>query len=57
MKMFDRHASLASCQIINYRASHDQKWLLLIGISAAQGRVSGNMQLYSVDRKGMDTRN
>lgn len=33
-KVFDRHASLAGCQIINYRTDHQQKWLLLIGISA-----------------------
>lgn len=33
-KMFDRHSSLAGCQIINYRTDHDQKWLLLIGIQA-----------------------
>ena len=39
------------CQIINYRASSDLKWLLLVGISAAGGAVKGAMQLYSVDRK------
>lgn len=33
-KVFDRHASLAGCQIINYRTDLQQKWLLLIGISA-----------------------
>lgn len=36
-KMFDRHSSLASCQIINYRVSHDMKWLLVVGISAQVG--------------------
>ncbi|XP_076859512.1 clathrin heavy chain 1 isoform X2 [Brachyhypopomus gauderio] len=51
IKMFDRHASLAGCQIINYRTDEAQKWLLLIGISAQQNRVVGAMQLYSVDRK------
>ncbi|CAH1232642.1 CLTC [Branchiostoma lanceolatum] len=59
-KMFDRHSSLAGCQIINYRTDAAQKWLLLIGISAqvaqspssdTQNRVVGAMQLYSVDRK------
>jgi len=50
-KMFDRHSSLASCQIINYRTSHDMKWLLVVGISAQQNRVVGNMQLYSVERQ------
>jgi len=56
-KVFDRHSSLAGCQIINYRCDAAQKWLLLIGISAQtpsseqQNRVVGAMQLYSVDRK------
>ncbi|KAI8915232.1 hypothetical protein DFJ77DRAFT_461771 [Powellomyces hirtus] len=50
-KMFDRNANLAGSQIINYRVSADEKWLLLIGISAQQGRVVGNMQLYSKERQ------
>ena len=50
-KMFDRHSSLAGCQIINYRTDAKQTWLLLIGISAQQNRVVGAMQLYSVERK------
>ncbi|XP_040859504.1 clathrin heavy chain 2 [Ochotona curzoniae] len=50
-KMFDRHASLAGCQVIHYRTDTHQKWLLLVGISAQQNRVIGAMQLYSVDRK------
>lgn len=52
MKMFDRHASLASSQIINYRADASEEWLVLVGISAAgEGRVGGNMQLYSTEKK------
>ncbi|CAH1801405.1 unnamed protein product [Owenia fusiformis] len=51
VKMFDRHASLAGCQIINYRTDANMNWLLLIGISAQQNRVVGAMQLYSVERK------
>ncbi|XP_066499700.1 clathrin heavy chain 1 isoform X2 [Hoplias malabaricus] len=51
IKMFERHASLAGCQIINYRTDEAQKWLLLIGISAQQHRVVGSMQLYSAERK------
>jgi len=56
VKMFDRHSSLAGCQIINYRTDVKQQWLLLIGISAQVGesetnRVVGAMQLYSVERK------
>ncbi|XP_077996053.1 clathrin heavy chain 1 isoform X1 [Glandiceps talaboti] len=50
-KVFDRHSSLAGCQIINYRTDQKQQWLLLIGISAQQNRVVGAMQLYSVERK------
>lgn len=33
-KVFDRHASLNGCQIINYRVDHNLKWLVLIGIAA-----------------------
>lgn len=36
-KVFDRHSSLAGCQIINYRTDAKQQWLLLIGISAQVG--------------------
>ena len=50
LKVFDRHQSLNGCQIINYRSSADDKWMLLVGISAQQGRVVGAMQLYSKDR-------
>lgn len=50
VKIFDRHASLNGCQIINYRVNKDEKWLLLIGISAQAGRVVGAMQLYSKER-------
>lgn len=34
LKIFDRHASLNGCQIINYRADNQAKWLVLIGIAA-----------------------
>ena len=34
VKMFDRHSTLAGCQIINYRTDEKLNWLLLIGISA-----------------------
>ncbi|WFD44415.1 Clathrin heavy chain [Malassezia psittaci] len=55
-KMFDRHASLADTQIINYRASDDQSWMALIGISSNTGdapnsfRIRGSMQLYNRQR-------
>jgi clathrin heavy chain len=50
LKVFDRHQSLSGSQIINYRTSSDLKWMVLVGISAQQGRVVGNMQLYNTDR-------
>ena len=51
-KMFDRAAYEGAVQIINYRASADQKWLLLGGIAAGPaGNVVGVLQVYSVDLK------
>ena len=49
-KIFDRNANLSGCQIINYRVSDDEKWMVVVGISQQQGRVVGAMQLYSRDR-------
>ena len=51
VQMFERHASLVGCQIINYRTDKAQKWLLLVGIKSQENRVVGSMQLYSVERK------
>lgn len=51
VKIFDRHATLQGCQIINYRCDHSMNWFLLIGILAQENRVAGRMQLYSVERK------
>ncbi|KAG1708834.1 hypothetical protein DVH05_022455 [Phytophthora capsici] len=52
-KIFDRHANLgAGTQIISYEASADNQWMLLVGISQGEGgRIVGNMQLYSMDKK------
>ncbi|CAG8715912.1 5112_t:CDS:2, partial [Acaulospora morrowiae] len=50
-KVFDRHPSLANSQIINYRVNSDEKWMVLVGISAVEGRVVGNMQLFSKERQ------
>ena len=50
VKVFDRHASLAGCQIINYRVNPEGNWMVLVGISAQQGRVVGAMQLFNKDR-------
>lgn len=53
-RVFDRHATLAGAQIINYRVTDDEKWLVLIGISGNQApsafKVKGSMQLYSRER-------
>ncbi|KAH9888911.1 clathrin heavy chain [Cubamyces lactineus] len=54
-KIFDRHPTLVGAQIINYRASADEKWLVLIGISGnttnpAAFKVKGSIQLYSRER-------
>ena len=54
-KVFDRHPTLAGAQIINYRVTSDEKWLVLIGISGnstnpSAFKVKGSMQLYSRDR-------
>ena len=47
IKVFDRHSSLAGCQIINYRTDAKQKWLLLIGISAQVNKLSGSSRASS----------
>jgi len=44
-KVFDRHSSLAGCQIINYRADASLKWLLLIGIQAQVGIAWGKLKV------------
>jgi clathrin heavy chain len=51
VKMFDRHDSLNGAQIINYRTDRKKQWLLLNSIVLLDGRVAGNMQLYSVEKK------
>ncbi|KAI9865995.1 MAG: hypothetical protein M1813_001962 [Trichoglossum hirsutum] len=50
VKVFERNNNLSGCQIINYRVSEDEKWMVVVGISQQQGRVVGAMQLYSKDR-------
>jgi len=50
VKVFDRNPNLSGSQIINYRVSDDEKWMVVVGISQQQGRVVGNMQLYSKER-------
>lgn len=41
---------IQGCQIINYRVSGDEQWMVVVGISQQQGRVVGAMQLYSKAR-------
>lgn len=50
VKQFARNDNLSGNQIINYRANAEGKWMVVVGIAQAQGRVVGNMQLYSKDR-------
>ena len=55
VKVFDRHPTLVGAQIINYRASADEKWLVLVGIvgnttNPSAFKVKGAMQLYSKER-------
>ncbi|KAG5437536.1 hypothetical protein PCANB_000964 [Pneumocystis canis] len=50
VKIFERHTSMADTQIINYHVNKGEKWSVLIGISSRDGRVVGNMQLYSKER-------
>ncbi|KAJ7453943.1 hypothetical protein B0H11DRAFT_264777 [Mycena galericulata] len=54
-KIFDRHPTLSGAQIINYRITPDEKWLVLVGISGnttnpSAFKVKGSMQLYSRER-------
>jgi clathrin heavy chain len=54
-KIFDRHPTLAGAQIINYRVTPDEKWLVVVGISGnttnpSSFKVKGAMQLYSKER-------
>jgi len=51
VKIFDRHQNLNGTQIINYKVDSTEKWALIIGISAQDGRVIGTMQLYSTERR------
>merc|ERR1719353_153446 len=52
VKMFDRHATLNDTQIINYKVSSSEKWMVLIGIKSEPGtnRIIGAMQLYSKEK-------
>jgi len=49
-KKFDRHPTLAQSQIINYKASADGNWCLLNGIAGGAEGITGQLQLYSVER-------
>jgi len=50
--IFQRHESLASAQIINYRVDPENKWAVLVGIQRTpDGRIGGLMQLYSIEKR------
>ncbi|KAH7905761.1 peptide-In-groove interactions link target proteins To the B-propeller of clathrin, partial [Hygrophoropsis aurantiaca] len=54
-KVCDRHPTLSGAQIINYRVTPDEKWLVLIGIAGnttnpSAFKVKGAMQLYDRER-------
>tara|TARA_B110001452_G_scaffold5651_1_gene5326 strand:+ start:894 stop:1271 length:378 start_codon:yes stop_codon:yes gene_type:complete len=34
VKVFDRHPTLSDTQIINYKTSADEKWMVLVGIKS-----------------------
>ena len=46
----DDAARLETLQIINYKASADGKWCLLNGIAGGADGITGQLQLYSVER-------
>jgi hypothetical protein len=54
VKVFDRHASLAGNQIINYRVTPDEKWLVLVGISSNTSRRT-SAKLAACPSIGWDT--
>lgn len=54
-KVFDQHATLADAQLINYRVTPDEKWLVFIGITGkttnlSAFKVKGAMHLYGRER-------
>ncbi len=52
VRQFLRHSSLKDSQVIGYDVSANGKWCVLKGIRSDGGDgVTGQMQLYSVDRK------
>jgi len=52
VKVFERHESLASSQIINYRTDEKEEWMCVVGIEALEGGlVGGSIQLYSTSKQ------
>jgi len=39
VKIFERHTNMSECQIINLRASSDEKWMVLVGIFTQVGNL------------------
>jgi hypothetical protein len=56
VKVFDRHATLNDTQIINYKTSSDEKWMVLIGIKSdvAVGFGAGGFGAGGFDAGGFD---
>ncbi|KAG5358570.1 putative clathrin heavy chain [Yarrowia sp. B02] len=48
VKLTDRHHSLNDCQVINYISNGS--WSALVGITQRDGRIAGQIQLYSKER-------
>ena len=52
VKMFDRVPFGEQSQLISYRMSGDEKWLMLGGVAQCEGHIVGVMQLHSVETGG-----
>lgn len=53
VKIFDRNPAIGeTSQIISYQVSADEKWAVLVGISAGAtpGTIDGSIQLYSIEK-------
>lgn len=50
--MFDRHADMAPCQIMNYDIDSAGQWCFVVGLySPDQRNIAAKMQLYNIERK------
>jgi clathrin heavy chain len=51
VKVFDRHGSLTNSQIINYRVNGDERWMVLVGISAVVCIILSLIVFYFIPKK------